>query len=103
MECIVCNKPISKKARFCSDACRQKAYRNTKCNAPPSVTRENVTVESSVTDLELCRYCGRELPGLAKSRQWPGACYDCALKQTRRPSLDSLGELVYTGSERPKD
>lgn len=27
MECIVCDKPISKKARTCSDKCRQRKYR----------------------------------------------------------------------------
>lgn len=88
MECIICSKPISKKARTCSAKCKQIAYRN----------RDK---SSTVTDLESCRYCNKPLPALAKHRRWSGACLDCAVKAPRRPSVDSLGELVYAGSERP--
>ena len=99
MECIICNKPISKKARTCSTKCKQIAYRNKK-QAPTvtSVTLATVT-EPTVTDLELCQYCDVPLPPLAKPRRWPGACYECAIKQQRRPSVEALGELVYAGSE----
>ena len=93
MECVVCGTKIGKKARTCSAKCRQRAKR--------SVTL--VTVDRcdkpSVTDLEQCQYCSKSLPALSKPRCWPGVCYDCALKQPRQASVDSLGELVYAGSE----
>ena len=107
MNCIVCDKPINKKARYCSDKCKQVAYRNRKQEPTvTSVTFAPVT-EPAVTppalrrdvSLELCRYCGELLPKLAKLRRWPGACYDCALKQPRKPSIEALDELVYAGSE----
>lgn len=103
MNCIVCNKPISKKARTCSAKCRQIASRKA------SVTKkcDSVTVDRcdkpSVTDLEQCRYCGEPLPTLDKPRQHPGSCYPCAMKAPRRCSLDSLGDTVWAGSERPKE
>ncbi|KKL68641.1 hypothetical protein LCGC14_2122980 [marine sediment metagenome] len=78
MNCIICDKPVSKKARTCSDKCRKQASRS----VTTSVT--NVTVDRcdkpSVTDLELCRYCSAPLPKLSKPRRWPGACYPCAMK-----------------------
>jgi len=94
MECIVCGKVISKKARTCSTKCRQRASRS----VTASVT--DVTVsrcdKPSVTDLELCRYCGEPLLALAKPRRWAGACYDCAIKQPHKASIEALGELVYS-------
>ena len=96
MECVICGVPVSKKARTCSDKCRQALRR--------SVT--DVTVERcdkpSVTDLELCRYCSAPLPALAKPRRNPGACYPCALKQPHKPSIVALGDTVYAGAEVPK-
>ncbi len=100
MNCIVCDKPIGKKARTCSAKCRKIAQRQR-----TSVTKrcDTVTVngcdKSTVTDLELCRYCTKPLPALVKPRRWPGACYDCAVKQPRKSSIEALGELVYAGSE----
>ena len=61
------------------------------------VTSQGVT--QGVTDLELCRYCGEQLPALAKPRRHPGACYPCALKQPRKPSIVALGDTVYVGAE----
>ena len=96
MNCVVCDKPISKKARTCSAKCRKQVQRQA-----PSVT--SVTVRKcdmpSVTTFELCRYCSKPLPPLAKLRHNPGACYDCAIKQPHQCSLDALGELVHAGSE----
>jgi len=99
MNCIVCNEPISKKARTCSAKCRQIASRQRSVTS--SVTPVTVTKcdKASVTDLELCRYCTKPLPALAKPRRWPGACNDCAVRQPRKPSMETLGELVYAGSE----
>ena len=103
MNCIVCNKPITKKARYCSDKCKQIAYRNRRQEPTvTSVTLAPVT-ESTVTGLERCRYCGVDLPALLKPRLNPGACYGCALKAPRKCSLDALGDTVYAGSERPKE
>jgi len=56
----------------------------------------------AVTDLEKCRYCGEPLPALAKPRCYPGACYDCAIKQPHRASIEALGDTVYAGAE-PSD
>ena len=99
MNCVVCDEPIGKKARYCSDKCKQIAYRNRKQESTvTSVTLPAVT-KPTVTDFELCRYCAKPLPALLKPRRWPGACYDCAIEQPRKPSVDSLGELVYAGSE----
>lgn len=99
MECIVCDTPVSKKQRYCSAKCKQEAYRNRKQEpAVTSVTVAGVT-KPSVTNLELCRYCTKPLPPLAKPRRWPGACHDCAAKAPRKPSIEALGELVYAGSE----
>ena len=103
MECIVCNKSISKKARTCSAKCRQQAKRLR--SVTPSVT--NVTLvncdKPSVTDLELCRHCSSPLPPLSRPRRYPGACYPCALTAPRKCSIDALGDTVYAGSERPED
>ncbi len=35
-------------------------------------------------------------------RRRPGACQPCAMKAPSRPSIESLGELVYAGSEAPE-
>lgn len=103
MNCIICDKPISKNARTCSPACKQKAYRN-KRNTPTVTRVTPVTVtQSTVTDLERCRYCSAPLPPLLKPRRNPGACYPCAMKAPRKCSLDALGDTVWTGSERPKE
>lgn len=102
MNCIVCDKPISKKARTCSVKCRQIASRRSVTPSVTTVTDDRCD-KPSVTDLELCRYCSEPLPPLAKPRRWPGACLGCACQQPGRPSVDSLGELVYAGSERPED
>jgi len=102
MECIVCGKAISKKARTCSDKCRQQARRD-KASVTGSVT--DVTVgkcdKPSVTSLESCRYCGAPLPPLLKARRHPGACYGCAMKAPRKSSIEALGDTVYAGSGRP--
>jgi len=55
------------------------------------------------SDLEKCRYCGEPLPALAKPRRHPGACYDCAIKQPRRASIEALGDTVYAGAEPPEE
>ena len=101
MNCVVCDKPISKKARYCSDKCKQIAYRNRK--QEPTVTPVTLTTVTSptVTDLEQCRYCSEPLPPLAKPRQYPGACLSCALIAPRKCSLEAIGNTVYAGSERP--
>ena len=91
-----CSKSIGKKARTCGPTCRSKLARSV---AKPSVA---LPVASSVADLETCRYCGEPLPALAKPRRWPGACQPCAMKAPSRPSIESLGELVYAGSEAPE-
>ncbi len=95
MKCIVCDKPISKKARTCSPACKQQAYRNAKRNTSEAVTPKGVTLKPTVTDHELCRYCSELLPPLLKPRQHPGSCYSCAIKQPSRCSLDSRGDTVW--------
>lgn len=91
MECIVCGTPISKRARTCSDKCKQIAYRNRKQGATvTSVTPATVT-KPTVTDLELCRYCRKPLPKLGRPRRYTGACYECALANADRPkSADDL-------------
>ena len=93
MECIVCDKPIGKKARTCGSTCRSKLARSV---ASPSVALP--AVASSVADLELCRYCSEPLPALAKPRRYPGACYPCAMKAPRKASLDAIGDTVCAGS-----
>ena len=97
MNCIVCDKSISKKARTCSATCRSKLARSV---AKPSVAKPSVAlpVASSVADLELCRYCSEPLPKLLKPRRWPGACYPCAMKAPRKSSIEALGEVVSAGS-----
>ena len=52
-----------------------------------------------IPDRELCQYCDKPLPKLLKPRRNPGACYDCALKQPRKPSIVALGDTVYAGAE----
>lgn len=102
MNCIVCDKPIGKKARTCSDKCKQQAYRNANRNKTKATTVTSVTLATvtkpTVTDLGLCQYCGEPLPPLAKPRRWPGACYPCAMKAPRKSSLEALGEVVCAGS-----
>ena len=64
------------------------------------MTGEGVT--QGMTDLEQCRYCSAPLPALAKPRRHPGACYPCAMKQPRKPSIIALVDTVYAGAEVPK-
>ena len=100
MECIVCGKGISKKARTCGPTCRSKLARSV---AKPSVAKPSVAtpVASSVADLEQCKYCGTPLPPLLKPRCNPGACHACAMKAQRKASIDALGDTVWAGSECP--
>ena len=100
MECVICGKPISKKARTCSAKCKQELYRRNRNTTVTTVTPATVT-SPTVTDLEKCRYCGEPLPPLLKPRRHPGSCYECALKAPRKPSIVALGDTVYrpfTGS-----
>jgi hypothetical protein len=97
MNCVICDKPIGKKARTCGPTCRSKLARSV---AKPSVA--SPVAKPSVADLEQCRYCSAPLPPLLKPRRYPGACYPCALKVPRKCSLDALGDTVWVGSERPK-
>ena len=54
---------------------------------------------------EQCQYCGEPLPKLSKPRKYPGACYECALKQPAKPVspaneghiLASRPALEFTG------
>ena len=118
MNCIICDKPISKKARTCGPTCRSKLARSVAkktsvaCNSnmEPEVLQkineacgEPVTLPDSMLtpDLETCRYCSEPLPTLAKPRRHPGACLNCALKAPSKCSLDALGDTVSGGSERP--
>ena len=100
MECIVCGKGISKKARTCGPTCRSKLARSV---AKPSVAKPSVAtpVASSVAGLEQCRYCGTPLPPLDNPRRSLGACYPCAMKAHRKPSIEALGDTVWSGSECP--
>ncbi len=71
MEClsIKCERElIGRQTTYCSDKCRK------------SQSRTKSRIDESRTNLELCRYCGNDLPRLEKSRQHPGACLDCVMK-----------------------
>ena len=95
-------------SEYCGPKCKQAFYRN-RCKAL-SVT--DVTVRPvtnvSVTDLEKCRYCGKSLPRLQEPRKYPGACYECAIKQptplikdnelSSHPAIEFTGQM--TGYER---
>ena len=89
MECIVCGKGISKKARTCGPTCRSKLARSV---AKPSVAKPSVAtpVASSVAGLEQCRYCGDPLPKLSRHRLYTGACYNCSLKAHPKTTVDDL-------------
>ena len=52
-----------------------------------------------IPDLERCQYCGEPLPQLQLPRQYPGACYPCALKQPVKTG-DNLWP-VYRYDDRP--
>ena len=94
-----CNNELTGKQRtFCSDRCRKAATRTNRAVQPGQMS-DLSDLEPTRTNLEQCRYCDAPLPPLAKPRRWPGACYECAIKQPRRPSVEALGELVYAGSE----
>ncbi|KKL48964.1 hypothetical protein LCGC14_2320240 [marine sediment metagenome] len=104
MECVICGKPVSKKARTCGPTCRSKLARSV---AKPDGSVADATVDKcckpSVADLELCRYCDKPLPELLKPRRYPGACLSCAIKQPGKASIEAIGDTVYVGSERPTE
>lgn len=83
-KCVICGKDSGKGQTCCS--AHRKALQRRNAGVTKGVT--NVTVDGcdkpSVTDLELCRYCGKPLPKLERSRRSPGACYECAIKQPAR-------------------
>jgi hypothetical protein len=84
MNCIICDKPISKKARTCSAKCKQIAYRNKKRSVTVTPVTLAPVTSPTVTDLEKCRYCSALLPKLSKPRRFAGACYECVLKHADR-------------------
>ena len=61
--------------------------------------RQKRAEDKGSTGLEQCRYCSAPLPALAKPRRNRGACYPCAMKQPRKPSIVALGDTVYAGAE----
>ncbi|KKM90643.1 hypothetical protein LCGC14_1236550 [marine sediment metagenome] len=99
MNCVVCDKPIGKKARTCGPTCRSKLARSvaSSVSKPSVASSKSPSVATPVTDLELCRYCSEPLPALAKPRRWPGACYPFAMKAPRKSSIEALGEVVCAG------
>ena len=93
------NELIGKQQTFCSDRCRKAATR-TKSKVQLGQMSD---LEPTRTNFELCRYCSKPLPALAKLRRNPGDCYDCAIKQLRQASIKALGNTVYAGAERPPE
>ena len=106
-KCVQCGKEyIAKRSTssYCSPKCKQEFYRNRM--SKPVTVRESVTLKPvTVTNLELCQYCGELLPKLQNPRKYPGACYECAIKQPNKPVspaneghiLASRPALEFTG------
>lgn len=107
-KCKQCGREYEGRANssYCSAACKQTFYRNRMRSATVTDVTDKPVTGLTVTDLEKCRYCGVRLPALQKPRQYPGACYDCAIKQLSKPvqsankghTLASRPALEFTGT-----
>ena len=73
-----------RKKRYCSDACRMAFNRDTNKLKTEQNSKANKTEQPKPNNLELCRYCGCDLPRLQLPRKYPGACYPCAMKAPPR-------------------
>ena len=64
------------------------------------VTNRGVTEINELPDVtpETCQYCNTPLPALQKPRQYPGACYPCAIEQPSKSiASPSRPPTEYTG------
>jgi len=103
--CKQCNKEYDAKrstSLYCSAKCKQDSYRNKDkvvTVTPVTLSDNSVTLRNAktvtVTNLELCQYCGKELPKLMEHRLSPGACLVCSIEQPNKPAPPaSLGHTV---------
>ena len=87
--CVECGKEYDAKrstSKYCSPKCRHESYLNRTSNAKPisNANAKNITLSNNA-NFEACRYCGQALPRLSRPRQYPGACYPCAIAQPSKP------------------
>lgn len=96
-KCMNCgNNEAVGRSKYCSNTCRALYSKRNRNEAQPTETEAQPI---SATNLELCRFCGMDLPRLSKLRQEPGACYECALKQPVRDGDDLWPE--YRWDQKP--
>lgn len=84
-KCINCDNEAVGRSKYCSDTCRALYSKRNRAKAQPAETEAQPI---SATDLEKCQYCGEPLPQLQLPRQYPGACYPCALMQPAKTGDD---------------
>ena len=104
-KCLQCGEEYESKrstSEYCSIKCKSAFYRN---RMKPDTVMLDTLKSDTVTDLEKCRYCGIALRPLQNPRKYPGACYECAIKQPAKPVqpaneghiLASRPALEFTG------